>query len=372
MAKNEKHNLEKRGSVWYFVATKNGKRYHEPLSSNLRDAKLIRDKRMAELNSHGKLISKSTEPAPDAEDRLLGEVAQLWAELQVKRLQSGEFKESTWRDYKSAMNLHILPAFGDMRLKDIESYHVDEFVLDLTCCGKRKKNILVPLKSLYKFAIKRKFASVNIMENLDKIKTDKMSISPFSKEEVKTIIDNAPSEYVAFIKTLFFTGARFGELAGLPWDCVDFSRNVLKIRQTLVYGTLGRVKTTGSNREIKMTATVVEALYPMKTRTKANAFVFLDKNGQPMTPDHFREVIWKPLLKKISIEYRPPMQTRHTFATLAIDAGENLGWVREMLGHSSLQMIFNVYYKWIKRSNDGNAMMANFSKGLLAMEAVAS
>jgi len=181
--------------------------------------------------------------------------------------------------------------------------------------------------------------------------------------------DNAPAEYVAFIKTLFFSGARFGELAGLSWDCVDFKRNVIKIHQTLVYGRLGRVKTTGSNREIKMTNPIRDALLPLKPLTKENAFVFLDRNGQCITPDHFREVIWKPLLKKIGLKYRSPLQTRQTFATLAIDAGENLSWVREMLGHSSLQMIFNVYYKWIKRSDDGNAMMASFfgeSSGIVA------
>ena len=202
--------------------------------------------------------------------------------------------------------------------------------------------------------------SNNIMEELDSIKTDRTTISPFSKDEVMAIIDNAPPEYMVFIKTLFFTGARFGELAGLSWDSVDFERNVIKIRRTLVYGKLGRVKTAGSNREIKMTEPVREALLPIRKGAKNDAFVFYDKNGQCMAPDHFREVIWKPLLKKISLEYRSPLQTRHTFATLAIDAGENLSWVREMLGHTSLQMIFNVYYKWINRSDDGNAMMASF------------
>ena len=38
------------------------------------------------------------------------------------------------------------------------------------------------------------------------------------------------------------------------------------------------------------------------------------------------------------------MQTRHTFATLMIDAGEDIGWVQRMMGHSSLQMIYTKYY----------------------------
>ena len=55
-----------------------------------------------------------------------------------------------------------------------------------------------------------------------------------------------------------------------------------------------------------------------------------------MTTDHYREVIWKPALKQAGVTYRPPIQIRHAFATLAIDSGEVFGWVQEMLGHSNI------------------------------------
>ena len=45
-----------------------------------------------------------------------------------------------------------------------------------------------------------------------------------------------------------------------------------------------------------------------------------------MTTDHYREVIWKPALKQAGVTYRPPIQIRHAFATLAIDSGEVFGW----------------------------------------------
>jgi hypothetical protein len=66
-----------------------------------------------------------------------------------------------------------------------------------------------------------------------------------------------------------------------------------------------------------------------------------------------------PALKKAGFEYRPPMQTRHSFATMMLSFGEDIGWVQHMLGHSSLQMIFTRYYSWIPRKtrNDGSAFM---------------
>ena len=70
-----------------------------------------------------------------------------------------------------------------------------------------------------------------------------------------------------------------------------------------------------------------------------------------MNPDHYRDVVWKKALEKAGLEYRPPMQTRHTFATMMLSSGEDIGWVQNMMGHSSLQMIFTRYYAWIPEKN---------------------
>ena len=57
------------------------------------------------------------------------------------------------------------------------------------------------------------------------------------------------------------------------------------------------------------------------------------------------------------------MQTRHIFATLMLSEGENIGWVQNMLGHGSLQMIFTKYYAWVpkKTRSDGSAFMRAYN-----------
>lgn len=42
-----------------------------------------------------------------------------------------------------------------------------------------------------------------------------------------------------------------------------------------------------------------------------------------------------------------------------LSAGEDIGWIQNMLGHSSLQMIFQRYYAWIpkKTRSDGQAFL---------------
>jgi integrase len=56
---------------------------------------------------------------------------------------------------------------------------------------------------------------------------------------------------------------------------------------------------------------------------------------------------------------RPFYQTRHTFTSNALAAGENPKWVADMLGHKSTEVLFEVYEKYIpKRTRtDGSALV---------------
>jgi len=90
-------------------------------------------------------------------------------------------------------------------------------------------------------------------------------------------------------------------------------------------------------------------------------YVFLNYYCRPLLPNSVNFHIWKPALKKAGLKPRSLYQTRHTFATLMIDAGELPGWVQKMMGHESLKMILERYYSYIKnyQRDDGSAFMDN-------------
>jgi integrase len=229
MAKNKKHHLEKRGEAWYFIAMVNGNRYREPLSTNLREAKRIRDEYLYELKHYG-YLSKETRKQREqqlTEDMLFGEVAMKWVELQEKRVKKGALKSSTLRDYKSSMNLHVLPRFGNTPISDITAGDVEDFALSLECGNTRTNNILVPMRSLFKMAKKREIVRNNIMEDVDNLTREDTDISPLSPSEVCLFLDHTPSHYKPFFTVLFFTGMRFGEIAALKWKNVELERGMI-------------------------------------------------------------------------------------------------------------------------------------------------
>ena len=51
------------------------------------------------------------------------------------------------------------------------------------------------------------------------------------------------------------------------------------------------------------------------------------------------------------MSYRPFHQTRHTVACLLLMGGQQLIYVRDMLGHASISITSDICAKWIKSSN---------------------
>jgi integrase len=74
--------------------------------------------------------------------------------------------------------------------------------------------------------------------------------------------------------------------------------------------------------------------------------------------DNVMNRVWYPALKRAGIRTRQPYQTRHTFATLALSAGEAIGWVSRQMGHANTKMVIEHYYRFIPNltRRDGSAL----------------
>lgn len=353
MAKNKNRNLQQIGSVWYFIKMVNGERIKKALSPSLTEARRERDRLLKEILVYGNI--QNNQPVPDT--RLFGEVAQQWGKIKEKKI-----KSSTFRDYRGAMNYYVLPRFGDVPITDIGYLDVEEFVCGLNCSNKRINNVLVPMRSLFKFSLKAGLIDRNPMDLVENLKVSRPDIYPLSMEEVKRFLECVIPQYRNFFEVAFFTGMRFGEMAALKWKNVDFRLGVIKIRETRVRGEEGRPKTKGSVRDIEMLPPVIDALRDQRKFTMGKSeYVFLNHNNRPLLPGSVNYHVWKPGLKKAGLKPRSLYQTRHTFATLMLDGREHPGRVQRMMGHESLKMIFERYYSYIKdyQHQGGDAFMEN-------------
>lgn len=347
MAKNKNHHMFQKNGWWYFQMKGVKFSLH---TTSVTEARRLRDRHYRQMLAHGRIIREEGRAVP-----VFGELAVQWF-----KLNKNELKKSTFRDYRNSMNNFLLPRFGNVRIDQIKFLDIAAFKSDLKRKNKRIINILVPMRNVFKLALKAGFIEKNPMDLLDPIKAEKPEINPFSFEEVTAIIENVDPHYKCFFTVAFFTGMRFGEMAALKWKNVDFKMGLIRVRETLVRGEEGLPKTEASIRDIKMLPMVADALMQQCDDTLGKSpHVFLNRYGRTLKPCPLRKHAWTDVLEKLGLEYRTMMHTRHTFITMMLDSGEHIGWVARQVGHTSAKMIFERYYSYIEnyQTDDGQKFM---------------
>lgn len=204
-------------------------------------------------------------------------------------------------------------------------------------------------------------------QNIKRLRIKKTDVHPFTLEEVELILKYCRPDFRNYFATKFFTGMRPGEIHGLKWKYVDLGKRIITIRETVVEGYEETPKTAGSNRDIRISPQVYEALKAqLEVTGNRSAYVFANANGGPLTNRNMSNRVWYPLLRSLGLKPRTPYQTRHTFATLMLAAGESPEWIAFQMGHSSTEMLFKVYSRYVPNltRQDGSAfermLAANF------------
>jgi integrase len=290
-------------------------------------------------------------------------------------------KEPEWRPsyletVTVTLNGYLLPAFGNRRVGSITRADLLAFRADLakrvrpngkTLSNARINKIMgFARQILNEVADRYDFASP--YRGIKSLRSRKPDIHPFSLDEVNLILERVRPDYRHYLAVRFYTGMRSGEVNGLRWHNVDFANGLILVRETLVQGRLQEgTKTFDSNRDIPMLPPVRQALEAQrKLAPKDVEWVFCTRNGYPIENRNFTKRVWKPLLANLGLAYRRPYQTRHTAATLMLAAGESPEWVARVLGHTTTQMLFTTYSRYVPNltRQDGSAMARLLASGM--------
>ena len=267
---------------------------------------------------------------------------------------------------RTSLDKHILPVFGEVQLDEIEKSAVLAFRANLARIPRkdgssglspsRINHVMVPLRSIMNEAAERyEFSSP--FKNIKPLKVGRSDVDPFALEEVRQLIEHVRPDYKNYLVVRFFTGMRTGEVHGLKWKHVDFQHRQILVRESFVAGQQTTTKTDGSTREIQMSQPVLDALKQQSKVTCDIDYVFANKSGNPLSVHNVTKRIWYPLLKRLGIPLRRPYQTRHTAATLWLAAGENPEWIARQMGHSTTEMLFRIYSRYVPNltRQDGSA-----------------
>lgn len=281
-------------------------------------------------------------------------------------------KEVEWRrshriSTRADVDKLLKPHFGDKVVSQITKADILTFratLAKVTARGKetplsarRINKIFGPLRQILNEAADR-FDFRTPFHNIKPLKIRKVDIKPFTLAEVKQILATVRDDYRQYFTVRFFTGMRTGEVDGLKWKYVDFERRLILIRETVVMGEEEYTKTDGSQRDIQMSQVVYDALKIQEKATRhLSPFVFCNALHKPLDHKNVTNRVWYPLLRHLAIEKRRPYQCRHTAATLWLAAGENPEWIARQMGHTTTEMLFRVYSRFVPNltRQDGSA-----------------
>lgn len=281
--------------------------------------------------------------------------------------------EVSWRrsyrvTQRGSIDQYLIPYFGEKEVGQITKADVLAFRATLakvttrksqsTLSNRRINSVMKPLRQILNEAADR-FEFTSAFRNIKPLKMKRSDVMPFTLDEVQQILTTVRADYRQYFTVRFFTGMRTGEAHGLKWKYVDFERRLILVREAIVLKEEDELKTDGSVRDIQMNDLVFDALQAQfKVTGKTSEFVFCNRNGTPIDNQNFLNRVWSPLLRHLDIPHRRAYQMRHTAATLWLASGEAPEWIARQLGHTSTEMLFRVYSRYVPNltRRDGSAM----------------
>jgi integrase len=270
---------------------------------------------------------------------------------------------STLKGYRSAIEFYLKPNFGDIRLADLTSATIKSWMGGLTISAKRINNVLIPLRTIFSDAFADGLIDKDPMIRVKNLPIKTEEPHPLTPTEIEAILKELPQQGKNLIQFAIWTGLRTSELLALEWGDIDFRAGLARVRRAIVNKNIKQPKTKAGERDVKLFPPALEALKSQKQFTfLADGKVFSNPNtNKPWETDaQIRRTLWIPALKKAGVIYRTPYQTRHTYASTLLSAGENPLWVAQQMGHKDWGMIRRVYGRWIPDvdSSAGNKVMA--------------
>ena len=181
-------------------------------------------------------------------------------------------------------------------------------------------------------------------------------IEPLTKPEairfLEAVHQHSPQHFALFLCAIH-TGLRSGESAGLQWGDVDENGKFLVVRRGIVRGKINLTK-SGKVRKVDVSDSLLAALLDLRRKRKelllangknelpATDWIFENEEGgfqdmKNLKKRHFQKCLEKAGLRRIRFH-----DLRHLIASLLIQNGESLTYVKEQLGHSSIKITVDV------------------------------
>lgn len=297
--------------------------------------------------------------------------AEKWFERNITTKEYG-----TQINIKNMLKNHIYPEIGYIKLKDLKSYHIQDIVK--TMADKDLKDIVKrtvsTIKRILDDAMKNDVIYKNVAINIYVPKTVKNERRPLSTIEDRLVVANAKKhKYGLFILLIRYTGIRSEEAVPLLLTDFDLKKKTLSINKAVTFiKNQPHVKPTKNLKS--RTIPIPDLLIPYlktainKQKTAKIPYLFtketdttkmLSKTALRTHLNSFLHVLNKGSKIEVKFTYH---QLRHSYCTMLYYAGIKIKKAQELMGHSSADMVYNIYTHLDETRENAERQINNYIK----------
>ncbi len=324
------------------------------------------------LNERGTLHTELDEPALCCSANVLfTDFLSDW--LNRKR---GQIQQSTWEKYEIYTNRHIIPYFSELglRLTDLKPRHFADYYqykstggrldgkaggLDITSV----RGHAALIRTVLNDAVIFEYINGNPAQNVPVPKRARTNAK--SAKNVYMTADEANEmlralqgeEIYPLVYVTIIYGLRKSEVLGLKWDAVDFEKNTLEIKSTVVKNKTivykDTTKTESSHATFELLPEIKDLLLAIRERQERNRieyeelytqsdYIFTQPDGRLYRPDSVTRTFQRSL-KRHGLPEMRFHDLRHSTASILFDKGWDLEAVKAWLRHADVETTSNIY-----------------------------
>lgn len=248
-------------------------------------------------------------------------------------------KKETTRKAKEHFKNWIEPVIGNIPLKDVKPFAIEKIKKNILSASKSPRTlqyVLATIRQAWNMARRDGLILEDSPTKSIKVpKVDNRRVRFLSHKEADTLLNALQAkDAVTYNMALLslHTGLRMGEITGLKWCHVDTERGIIRIMNPK----------GGEGRAVYMTEKI-KAVFDAMQHEEPESFVFTRTDGGQLKemPRIFFEVVAELGFNNGITDARQKVVAhtlRHTFASWHVMAGTDIYTLKELLGHSVIQM----------------------------------
>ncbi len=361
--------IRKLRGKWYLVVDYRGKRKTRVIGKDRKIAEEVRRQVEAKLALGDTGIFGSEQRSMPT----FGAYADEWLR-DYARL---ECKTSTADGYEGVLRQYLRPRFAMKRLDEVKRDDIKTLINDLIAKELSRntvRNVLCVIRGMLNQAIEAGLIEANPAARLGRFTRTAKSADTkgvaLTTAEAQQFLDAALDvcpEYYPLFLTALRAGLRRGELVALQFGDIQFGKDEDDANRFILvrHNYVRREHTTTKSkkqRRVDLSRELRRVLIKVRDERLLNAYlegksdisgelVFPSPEGIILDHDNLYHRYFLPVLARAGIRKIRLHDLRHTFGSLLIQAGASIVYVKEQMGHSSIQVTVDIYGHLIPGAN---------------------